>query len=104
MKFVKYLAIAFAGVLMASCDEDFNDWASPITNPEEEAITIPGYTATAAEGAVIDMANAPATVKVLTLAGDALPEGFTLENIRLKATPEGVELLLLHLIFLSTII
>ena len=49
MKFVKYLAIAFAGVLMASCDEDFNDWASPITNPEEEAITIPGYTATAAE-------------------------------------------------------
>lgn len=91
MKFVKYLAIAFAGVLMASCDEDFNDWASPITNPEEEAITIPGYTATAAEGAVIDMANAPATVKVLTLAGDALPEGFTLENIRLKATPEGVE-------------
>lgn len=91
MKFVKYLAIAFAGVLMASCDEDFNDWASPITNPEEEAITIPGYTATAAEGAVIDMANAPATVKVLTLDGDALPEGFTLENIRLKATPEGVE-------------
>lgn len=91
MKFVKYLAIAFAGVLMASCDEDFNDWASPITNPEEEAITIPGYTATAAEGAVIDMANAPATVKVLTLDGDALPEGFTLENIRLKATTEGVE-------------
>ncbi len=91
MKFVKYLAIAFAGVLMASCDEDFNDWASPIKNPEEVAITIPGYTATAAEGAVIDMANAPATVKVLTLAGDALPEGFTLENIRLKATPEGVE-------------
>lgn len=87
MKFVKYLAIAFAGVLMASCDEDFNDWASPIKNPEEKAITIPGYTATAAEGAVIDMANAPATVKVLTLAGDALPEGFTLENIRLKATP-----------------
>ena len=61
MKFVKYLAIAFAGVLMASCDEDFNDWASPIKNPEEKAITIPGYTATAAEGAVIDMANAPAT-------------------------------------------
>ena len=52
MKFVKYLAIAFAGVLMASCDEDFNDWASPIMNPEEDAITIPGYTATAAEGAV----------------------------------------------------
>lgn len=70
MKFVKYLAIAFAGVLMTSCDEDFNDWASPIKNPEEEAITIPGYTATAAEGAVIDMANAPATVKVLTLAGE----------------------------------
>ena len=91
MKFVKYLAIAFAGVLMASCDEDFNDWASPKSYPQEEAITIPGYSATAAEGAVIDMAQAPASVKIVNLTGEALPEGFSLQNIRLLATPEGVE-------------
>ena len=76
---------------MVSCDEDFDDWASPQSYPQEEAITIPGYSATAAEGAVIDMAQAPASVKIVDLAGEALPEGFTLQNIRLLATPEGVE-------------
>lgn len=91
MKISKYLAFAFAGLLMVSCDEDFDDWASPKSYPQEEAITIPGYSATAAEGAVIDMAQAPASVKIVDLAGEALPEGFTLQNIRLLATPEGVE-------------
>ena len=76
---------------MASCDEDFDDWASPQSYPEEEAVTIPGYTASAAEGAVIDMAQAPANVKIVNLTGEALPEGFSLQNIRLLATPEGVE-------------
>ncbi|OYP60775.1 hypothetical protein CIL02_08155 [Prevotella sp. P3-122] len=91
MKISKYLAFALAGVLMASCDEDFDDWASPQSYPEEEAVTIPGYTASAAEGAVIDMAQAPANVKIVNLTGEALPEGFSLQNIRLLATPEGVE-------------
>lgn len=76
---------------MVSCDEDFDDWASPKSYPQEEAITIPGYSATAAEGAVIDMAQAPANVKIVNLTGEALPEGFSLQNIRLLATPEGVE-------------
>lgn len=91
MKILKYLAFALAGVLMASCDEDFDDWASPQSYPQEEAVTIPGYTASEAEGAVIDMAQAPANVKIVNLTGEALPEGFTLQNIRLVATPEGVE-------------
>lgn len=91
MKISKYLAFAFAGLLMVSCDEDFDDWASPKSYPQEEAITIPGYSATAAEGAVIDMAQAPASVKIVDLTGEALPEGFTLQHIRLVATPEGVE-------------
>ena len=68
MKISKYLAFAFAGLLMVSCDEDFDDWASPKSYPQEEAITIPGYSATAAEGAVIDMAQAPASVKIVDLA------------------------------------
>ena len=42
MKLLKYIALAFTGVLMASCNDSFDDWAAPQTNPQEEAITIPG--------------------------------------------------------------
>lgn len=91
MKILKYMAFALTGMLMASCGEDFDDWASPQSYPQEEAITIPGYSATAAEGAVIDMTKNPTTVKIVEFSGDELPEGFTLKNIRIAATPEGLE-------------
>lgn len=91
MKILKYMAFALTGMLMASCGEDFDDWASPQSYPQEDAITIPGYSATAAEGAVIDMTKNPTTVKIVEFSGDELPEGFTLKNIRIAATPEGLE-------------
>jgi hypothetical protein len=54
-KLSKYIAFAFLGMAMASCGDDYNDWANPQTNPQEDAITIPGLTATAADA--IDLAN-----------------------------------------------
>ena len=44
--------ILFGGMLLLAavftgCTEDFKDWADPIFNPEPNAITIPGVTATA---------------------------------------------------------
>ena len=51
----KYIAFAFLGMAMASCGDDYNDWANPQTNPQEDAITIPGLTATAADA--IDLAS-----------------------------------------------
>ena len=56
MKLLKYVALAFTGVLMASCNDSFDDWAAPQANPQEEAITIPGYAATA--GSAVDVATA----------------------------------------------
>lgn len=80
--------MAFTGVLMASCSDSFDDWAAPQTYPQEEAITIPGYAATA--GQAVDVATAGETAQVITLAGAALPEGFTLANVRIEATPSDI--------------
>ena len=75
---------------MGSCSEDFKDWADPQTNPQEDAITIPGFTATGAQA--INFANVETdSVSTFTLSEAALPEGFTLENARLELTPQGIE-------------
>lgn len=85
-----YISIALAGLFMGSCSEDFKDWADPQTNPQEDAITIPGFTATAAQA--IDFASVTTdSVNTFTLTEAALPEGFTLANARLELTPQGVE-------------
>ena len=86
----KYIAFAFLGMAMASCGDDYNDWAKPQTNPQEEAITIPGLTATAADA--IDLANVSEdSVSTFTLSTAALPEGFQLADARVEVTPQGVE-------------
>lgn len=85
-----YISIALAGLFMGACSEDFKDWADPQTNPQEDAITIPGFTATAAQA--IDFASVTTdSVNTFSLSSAALPEGFTLANARLELTPQGVE-------------
>lgn len=85
-----YISIALAGLFMGSCSEDFKDWADPQTNPQEDAITIPGFTATAAQA--IDFASVTTdSVNTFSLSSAALPEGFTLANARIELTPQGVE-------------
>lgn len=89
-KLSKYIAFAFLGMAMASCGDDYNDWANPQTNPQEDAITIPGLTATAADA--IDLANVSEdSVSTFTLSTEALPEGFKLADARVEVTPQGVE-------------
>ena len=80
----------FGGLLLSAmtfvaCDGDFDDWASPQTNPQEDAITLPGYTA-AASGAVDLAAVTGDSVQVLTLSG-TLPDGAVVENTRMELLP-----------------
>lgn len=85
-----YISIALAGLFMGSCSEDFKDWADPQTNPQEDAVTIPGYQASAVSA--FDLAKvAEDSVNVYTISSAALPEGFELGNSRIELTPEGVE-------------
>lgn len=76
---------ALAGFAFASCNGDYDDWANPQHNGPENAITIPGFAATAT-GAV-DLANAGEQVKLFTLSEAALPENTALKNSRIILTP-----------------
>ncbi len=85
-----YVSIALAGLFMGSCSDDYTNLANPQTNPQEDAITIPGFTATAAQA--IDLAQVTTdSVAAYSLGESALPTGFTLENARMELTPQGVE-------------
>lgn len=79
-------AVAFTTV---SCDEDFNEGvAAPQTWPQEEAVTLPGFAATATSA--VDLASGD-SVAVFNITPSGLPEGTTVDNYRLEMTPEGVE-------------
>ena len=78
-----------ASIILASCNGNYDDWAQPQHNPEEEAITIPGFTATPVVQS-IDCSNVTTdSVSIFTLSEAALPEGFTLDNARLEIIPQG---------------
>lgn len=88
MKKIMFLTLFAAGLLTTACDKgDYDDWAQPQSNEQKDAITVPGFTATAA-GAV-DLNTAGDSVKVISLSQAELPAGSTLGNIRMTVAPEG---------------
>ena len=82
-----YFTLAFACLFLASCNEDFEDWADPQSYLPEDAITIPGLAATST--GAIDLGNIEAdSVQLFNLAQAALPEGFELGNARIILVPD----------------
>ncbi|MGN0049006.1 MAG: DUF5115 domain-containing protein [Bacteroides sp.] len=79
-----------AAALLSACNEDFNeDVADPQAWPQEEAVTIPGFSVSAV--ASNDLAKAGEKVAVFSYTQPSgMPEGTTIENFRLDITPEGV--------------
>jgi hypothetical protein len=87
-KLAFYMSLIVTGLLMAACNEDFKDWAIQKTYLPEDAITIPGYTASAASAAGIDLnAETGETVQLINLSGAALPEGYLLTGVRAYLVP-----------------
>jgi len=85
-----YLMMALAGWSLTACDESHNDYAQPDVFPQEELVTIDGFeaTPTAEAAAVIDLgAMTEDAIQLFTLKQGTLPEGVTVENIRLEAWP-----------------
>ena len=84
-----YSLAVLASVSLASCNGDYDDWAQPQHNPQEEAITIPGFTATPVVQSIDCSSVTTDSVSTFTLSEAALPEGFTLDNARLEIIPQG---------------
>ena len=89
MKIFLYSLAVLASVILASCNGDYDDWAQPQHNPQEEAITIPGFTATPVAQSIDCSSVTTDSVSIFTLSEAALPEGFTLDNARLEIIPQG---------------
>ena len=81
-----YLMLAFAGLFMAACSED-NEFAGLTVVTPEDAIEIPGFQAVAAPA--IDLADYADddVVRIFSLAEANLPEGYSVENIRIFVNP-----------------
>lgn len=82
----------FGGLLLSAmtlvgCTDEYDDWAEPQSNPQEEAAAaLPGYTATGV--GAIDLGTVTAdSVQVLTLSTVTLPEGATVGNTRVEVLP-----------------
>lgn len=87
-KILSFASVAIAALLMAACSEDFKDWEQQQPYAAEEAITIPGFTATAA--AAVDLNTVGDSVKLLTLSDATLPAGTSLDHLRIVVTPADV--------------
>lgn len=90
-KYLLYSLVGAAALTMGACNEDFNeDVAEPQSWPQEEAITIPGFSASAA--ATADLATAGEMVTVFSYSQPSgMPEGTTIDNFRLDITPADIE-------------
>jgi len=85
-----YLSLALAGLFMGSCSDDYTDWADPQSYAQEDAITIPGFTASAV--GTVDLNEVTAeNVEVLTTNASALPSDYSVTYYTLEMTPDGVD-------------
>lgn len=92
MKKIMFLGGLFLSAMtFVGCSDDFTDWASPQTNPQEDAIELPGYTASAVTTPIDLSTVAGDSVQVLTLSDAALPEGAVVSNTRVELLPDGDE-------------
>lgn len=83
------LLLGFLGLTLASCDEDYKDWADAQTTAPESAITIPGYQATGVSA--IDLKQVTTDdVALFNLSSATLPAGFELKDVRIELTADGI--------------
>lgn len=87
MKKIMFLGgLLLSAMTFVGCSDDFTDWASPQTNPQEDAITLPGYHAEGVDA--IDLSTVEGdSVKILTLSQVSLPEGSEVCYTRIELVP-----------------
>ena len=80
----KLLSMVGLVMLMASCSEDYTDWALPQTNPEEAAKTVEMTVKPVAD---IDLATAPDSVQLFTPEVVVADEAVSSYTVNLTTNP-----------------
>jgi len=84
-----FSSFILAALFATSCgDTSIEDWADPMSNPQEESVTIPGFSATGVNP--IDLNSAEATVQVFTTNVSALPEGYSVTKYTVVMAPADI--------------
>ncbi len=92
-KLSMYIMLAIAGWSLTACDESHDDWTQPTVYSQEGEVIIDGFSATPQTtgtlAAPIDLGTMTdgSSIKLFDFKQGSLPEGVTLENIRLEAKP-----------------
>ena len=78
--------LLLSAMTFVACSDDYTDWADPQSNPQEEAVTLPGYEASGTSA--VNLADVTGdSVQVLSLSGVTLPEGAVVGNTRVELLP-----------------
>ena len=87
MKNIMFLGgLLLSAMTFVACSDDYTDWADPQSNPQEEAVTLPGYKASGTSS--VDLADVTGdSVQVLSLSAVSLPEGSVVGNTRVELLP-----------------
>ena len=86
MKKIMFLGgLLLSAMTFVACTDEYDDWAEPQSNPQEEAAeALPGYTATGV-ASLIDLETVTEdSVQILSLSSVSLPEGATVGNTRVE--------------------
>ena len=92
MKKIMFLGgLLLSAMTFVGCSDDFTDWASPQSNPQESAISLPGYQAESVSAIDLSAVDGD-SVQIMTLTQAALPAGSVIDYTRIELLPvEGEE-------------
>lgn len=83
--------LLLSAMTFVGCSDDFTDWASPQSNPQESAISLPGYQAESVSAIDLSAVDGD-SVQIMTLTQAALPAGSVIDYTRIELLPvEGEE-------------
>ena len=86
----KIFSIFAFALLLASCTDDYKDWADPQSYLPDDAISFAGFAASGVDA--IELGDVEEdSVNIFTLSNATIPEGYELTNARIYVCPEDVE-------------
>ena len=87
----KIFSIFAFALLLASCTDDYKDWADPQSYLPEDAISFAGFAATGVDAIELGAVEED-SVNIFTLSNATIPEGYELTNARVYVVPADVDI------------
>ena len=87
-KKILYSLAVMVSLLLTACKGDYKDWATPVSYSQEDAITLPGFTATSVETIDLNNEGIEENQKIFNIDLSALPSGYSVKTYDITIYPE----------------